>query len=91
MEKFLKKHHAQFVQVKVIQPTLQLVLCCQKCKDKFDGNPAVHVPSVVPRPAPDFVVENLKGKDITLKLIDFWATWCVPCVEMVPELQKLNN
>ncbi|MBD70507.1 hypothetical protein CMK21_10320 [Candidatus Poribacteria bacterium] len=24
-------------------------------------------------------------------LIDFWATWCVPCVEMVPELQKLNN
>ena len=68
LEKFLKKHHAQFVQVKVIQPTLQLVLCCQKCNDKFDGNPAAHVPSVVPRPAPDFVVENLKGKDITLKL-----------------------
>lgn len=72
--------------------------CCRKCRDKFDGNPEVYLPPTVPRPAPDFVVENLKGKDVTLKnykdkvvLIDFWATWCVSCVEMMPELQKLNK
>ena len=72
--------------------------CCQKCKEQFDDNPTAYLPPIIPRPAPDFVVENLKGKDITLKnykgkvvLIDFWATWCIPCVEMMPELQKLNE
>jgi thiol-disulfide isomerase/thioredoxin len=30
--------------------------------------------------------ESLKGKTI---LIDFWATWCVPCIEELPNLNKV--
>ena len=48
--------------------------------------------------APDFSLRNLKGNYQSLDsfsgqvvVLNFWATWCVPCVEMVPELQKLNN
>lgn len=47
--------------------------------------------------APDFTLANLKGKDITLSdmlkegpvLLDFWATWCKPCVKAFPGLQEL--
>ena len=35
----------------------------------------------------DFNLGSLKGKIV---LLDFWATWCAPCVEEQPELKKLN-
>ena len=31
--------------------------------------------------------EDVKGE--TLTVIDFWATWCQPCVRSIPELNKI--
>lgn len=31
---------------------------------------------------------QFKGKKI---LIDFWSSWCIPCIEMFPELNKLKS
>ncbi len=47
--------------------------------------------------APDFTLVNLEGKDVTLSelldkgpvIVDFWATWCKPCVKGFPGLQEL--
>lgn len=44
-------------------------------------------------------VEKLKGDKVTLQelkgqnftILDFWATWCQPCVKSIPELIKINN
>jgi len=34
----------------------------------------------------EFSTEQLKGKVV---LIDFWATWCGPCVEELPHVKKV--
>lgn len=32
----------------------------------------------------------LKKKNDTTYVVNFWATWCVPCVEELPNFEKLN-
>ena len=48
--------------------------------------------------APEFSFTSSEGEHVTLEdlkgkvvLLDFWATWCPPCVESVPELRNLHK
>ena len=49
-----------------------------------------------PRPAPAQGLEDASGRTLTLEdfagkvvLVNFWATWCVPCVKEMPALDRL--
>jgi len=49
-----------------------------------------------PVSAPDFQLKDMDGEQHSLKqyrgkvvVINFWATWCPPCIREMPSLQKL--
>ena len=79
---------------------LQLCLDCKpdaQLKDeaeKIMANPKLGRSDL----APDFEVTTMQGQQLSLKalagrvvVMDFWATWCPPCRESVPELKELTR
>lgn len=49
--------------------------------------------------APDFTRNDFSGKTIRLSdfknedfiLLDFWASWCAPCIKEIPKIKKIFN
>jgi peroxiredoxin len=49
-------------------------------------------------PAPAFTLESLEGGPVSLAdyrgryvLVNFWATWCPPCLEEMPSLETVHQ
>ncbi|HRI44900.1 MAG TPA: redoxin domain-containing protein [Fimbriimonadaceae bacterium] len=71
--------------------------CNAKEVPRFKADPEAFLPPVLPRPMPKFRLADLGGKMWDAEamkgraiLIDFWATWCKPCKEIVPILKQVR-
>lgn len=53
---------------------------------------------IVGQPAPDISLMDMQGNQVSLSqfkgkvvILNFWATWCPPCREEMPSMEKLHR
>ena len=81
--------------------TLSIALASAGCGGGPAGSaPGAAAPAAVGalKTAPDFELADLNGKLVrlsdskgTVRLVDFWATWCAPCREEIPMFRELSD
>lgn len=79
---------ALLMATRVERSTYEYELKREKILKNLPGSrpPQIQAAEWINSEAVDF--ENLKGKVV---LLDFWATWCGPCVEKLPKAQELAD
>jgi thiol-disulfide isomerase/thioredoxin len=63
-----------------------------------DPDPSAYSSGEGLRPMPDLNLQDFNGKKVaweefkgSVLVVDFWATWCGPCISEVPMLNKLQE
>lgn len=91
---------------KVICIFTMLLFPLQACGDSsVEGTDGSDIPTAealgleeILAEAPSFTLKDTEGRDVSLEdfrgqyvLLNFWATWCPPCVKEMPALEEVHN
>ena len=81
----------------LILPSFNLAAVLAQSKVDYKALPMLQ-PMKDVAPTPEINLATPDGKKISLKdfrgkivLLNFWASWCVPCREEMPAMEKLNQ
>lgn len=76
----------------------EYAFCSLKCKVEFLKNPDEFLVTDEGKPAPAFTLKTYDGRAVSLAdfrgqvvLLDFWGTFCPPCLAALPKLQALHD
>ena len=77
--------------------TLFLLSCDQKKKEPMDPELRDAAP-LIDQVMAEATFTDFEGNDVSLKdysgkviLVDFWETWCSPCLQVFPAMDQLQN
>lgn len=87
-------NYQSIIVISLIVIGIGIILLLQSGKSDFNSTGKLQLEKSMP--APDFTLPDLDGKMVSLAdfkgrvvLLNIWATWCAPCVEEMPSMEKL--
>ena len=76
--------------------TVSFLLLFSGCSDQPQQSSQTPQGNYIGNPAPDFTLTDMQGQQVTLTqfrgkvvILNFWATWCPPCREEMPSMDRL--
>ncbi len=95
VNKFIRPHSLSWVLSSLCAVSLWLMPASAQSKIDYRAVPILQAMKEA-APTPEIVLSRLDGKHVSLKdfrgklvLLNFWASWCAPCREEMPAMEKL--
>ena len=70
---------------RIIVLTIALSISCESMKSQDKGTGKIKVMNF------DQLEPSLHRSDDTVHLVNFWATWCAPCIKELPAIQGIEK
>lgn len=85
-----------FKSINVVIVIMLTVFLLSACNDSSKQSQQVQQTGLVGKAAPALTLMDMQGKQVSLSqfkgqvvILNFWATWCPPCREEMPSMEKL--